>query len=79
MKKKMINAVTSSHSEPICTTITVSVKENEINTIVDSETNVDVEVETSLTTDTVVAVENAEPPVVEKKRGEGKNLLNQIC
>ena len=29
MKKKMINAVTPSHSEPICKTTTVSVKENE--------------------------------------------------
>ena len=79
MKKKMINAVTSSHSEPICKTTTVSVKENENNTSVDSETNV--EVETSVTTDAVVAVvtvvavvavENAEPPVVEKKKERKK-------
>ena len=73
MKKKMINAVTSSYSEPICKTTTVSVKENENNTIVDSETNV--EVETSVTTDAVVAVvtvENAEPPVVEKKKERKK-------
>jgi hypothetical protein len=77
MKKKMINAVTSSHSEPICITTTVSVKENEINTIVDSETNVETSVETSVTTDAIVAVvvENAEPPVVEKKKRGRKKLI----
>ncbi len=75
MKKKMINAVTvtSSHSEPICTTTVVSVKENENNSSVYSETTAVVE------TDAVVAValvENAEPPpVIEKKKRGRKKLI----
>lgn len=64
MKKKMINAVASSYSEPS--------KENENNTSVDAETNVETNVMTGAAV-VVVVVENAEPPVVEKKKRGRKN------
>lgn len=83
MKKKMINAVTvtSSHSEPICKTTDVSVKENENNTSVSSETTAVVEaveavVEAVEAVEAVVVVENAEPPpVIEKKKRGRKKLI----
>lgn len=68
MKKKMINAVTSCDSEPICKTTVVSVKEN--------ENNVHVNTSADLVVETVVVVENAEPPpVVEKKKRGRKKLI----
>jgi len=66
MKKKMINAVASSDSEPS--------KENENNTSVDAEINVKTNVMTDAAV-VVVVVENAEPPVVEKKKRGRKKLI----
>ena len=72
MKKKMINAVTSSETEPICKKTTfISVEEIENN-----NTNTSANVETSVvTTTSIVIVENAEPPVVEKKKRGRKKLI----
>ena len=77
MKKKIINAVTSSESkpEPICKTITDSLKENENNNI-HANASVDTAVETSVITNAVVIAENVETlPLVEKKKRGRKKLI----